>query len=260
MIARTATWLGLGAIVFAATFGCSHTYAQVDRQPLSAPAVVAPAKIPATLPPDIAFGRFIALIRGHLLTGEELVGQRQWSAAHPHFSFPTEEIYGVIREQLRTYKTPPFDGALKALARTVKAHNAKQYPKARKKVEDALAAADAGLKVRQPTWPRFVVEVAIAVLKTAPDEFDDAVAQGRIVRPIGYQTARGFILQADRMIESAAPELEVNNAAAFSEIRAEFAKLKQAFASVTAPKQAVMDYPAILAIVARIERAAGKLT
>ncbi|HEY5216726.1 MAG TPA: hypothetical protein VIJ17_07515, partial [Pseudolabrys sp.] len=48
----------------------------------------------------------------------------------------------------------------------------------------------------------------------------DAVAQGRIVRPIGYQTARGFILQADRMIESVAPELEGNNAAAFGEMRA----------------------------------------
>ena len=48
----------------------------------------------------LAFGRFIALIRGHLLTGDELASQRQWDAAHPHFSFPTEEIYGIIREDL----------------------------------------------------------------------------------------------------------------------------------------------------------------
>jgi hypothetical protein len=260
MMARTVIWLGLGAIVAATTFGCGCAYAQSGGQ--NSPAAIAPAapQVPTALPEDVAFGRFIALIRGHLLTGDELVSQRQWSAAHPHFSFPTEEIYGVIREQLRTYRTPPFDGALKALARTVKAHNAKQFPKARQKVEDALAAADAGLKVRQPDWPRFVVQVAIAVLKTAPDEFDDAVTNGRIVRPIGYQTARGFILQADRMIESVAPELEVNNAAAFSEIRAGFAQLKQVFAVVTAPKQAMLDYPAVLGIVARIERAAGKLT
>ena len=91
-----------------------------------------------------------------------------------------------------------------------------------------------------------MVAVAIETLKAAPDEYDDAIAKGRIVRPIGYQTARGLILQADRMIESVAGELEAKNAAALSDIRAGFAQLKQAFASVTAPKQAVMDYAALL--------------
>lgn len=217
------------------------------------------AKTPAALPQDLAFARSIALIRGHLLTGDELVGRRQWNAAHPHFSFPTEEIYGVIRDDLRSYKTPPFDGALKALARTVKAHNAKQYPKARKMVEDALAAADAGLKAKAPNWPRFVVAVAIEVLKAAPDEYDDAIAKGRIVRPIGYQTARGFSLQADRMIESVAGELASSNAAALSEIRAGFAQLKRAFTSVNAPKQPLIDYAAVLGIVSKIELAAATL-
>jgi hypothetical protein len=266
---RGAIWSGLAGIVLAATFGCA--YAQTSEPASVTPPIAAPPKpegnpaqaapkAPAILPQDLAFGRSIALIRGHLLTGDELVGQRDWDAAHPHFNFPTEEIYGVIRDELRSYKTPPFDGALKALARTVAAHNAKQYPKARQKVEDALAAADAGLKAKAPNWPRFVVEVAIEVLKAAPEEYDDAVANGRIVHPIGYQTARGFILQANRIIEGAAGELGANDAAALGDMRAGFAQLKQAFASVNAPKQAVMDYAAVLAIVAKIELAAGKLT
>jgi hypothetical protein len=253
MKVRTAFWLGIGMAIAIAAMP-SPLKAQVTATP---PAVT---KSPAALPPDVAFGRFIALIRGHLLTGDELAGQRQWDAARPHFSFPTEEIYGVIREDLRNYKTPQFDDALKALARAVKAHNAKQYANARKRVEDALAAADAGLKAKQPNWPRFVVQVAIEVLKTAPDEYDDAVAKGRVVRPIGYQTARGFILQADKMIESVAGELGSNNAAALADMRAGLTQLKQAFASVNAPKQAVMDYAALIAIVSRIELATGKLT
>jgi hypothetical protein len=252
MKARTGLWLGMVALIAAAAMSCPLR-AQVAPPP---PAAV---KTPAELPPDVAFARFIALIRGHLLTGDELVGQRAWDAAHPHFSFPTEEIYASIRDDLRSYKTPPFDGALKALARTVKAHNAKQFPKDRQKVEDALAAADAGLKAKAPNWPRFVVAVAIETLKTAPDEYEDAIAKGRIVHPIGYQTARGFILQAERMIESVAGELEANNAAALSDMRAGFALLKQAFASVIAPKQAIMDDAALLGIVAGIELAAGKL-
>lgn len=263
---RTAIWLGLAALAMAAggqvTFGADGAQAQATLQaPAKPESETAPAapKAPASLAPDLAFGRFIALIRGHLLTGEELVKQRNWTAAHSHFMFPLEEIYGVIRADVRSYNTPPFDGALKALARTVRARNAKQYSKALLKVEDALAAADAGLKARQPNWPRFVVEVAIETLKVAPDEYEDAIANGRIARPIGYQTARGFILQADRMIESVAGELEGKNAAALRDMREGFAQLKAGFASVIAPKRPPMGDAAVLGIVARIELAAGKL-
>src|ERR1700680_3677350 len=99
MKVRMAFWLGIGMAIAAAAMP-SPLQAQVSATP---PAVT---KSPAALPPDVAFGRFIALIRGHLLTGDELASQREWDAARPHFSFPTEEIYGVIREDLRAYKTP----------------------------------------------------------------------------------------------------------------------------------------------------------
>lgn len=173
-----------GITMLAAASGVAgERFAQVQPDE-SAPSV---SLVPATLPPDVAFGRFIALIRADLSVADELVKARDWNRAVRHVMFPLEEIYGVIREDLRVYKTPPFDGALKALARTVKARNAKQYPKALKKIEDALAAADTALKARQPDWPRFALAVAIATLKAAPDEYDDAVVAGRIARPVSYQ-------------------------------------------------------------------------
>ena len=249
--ALTAFWLAMAVAIVVAP---SSLNAQAP------PATVKPAVLPpAVLPPDVAFGRFIGLIRGHLLTGDELVKQRDWDVAHQHFMFPLEEIYGVIREDLPGYNTPPFDGALKALARTVLAHNAKQYPKALERVENALAAADAGLKARQPDWPRFTVETAVAVLKTAPEEFADAVAKDRIVHPVGYRTARGFILEADRMVESVAGDLEAKNPDALREMREALAQLKQAFAAVTAPKRPPIEETAMLAIVSRAELATAKL-
>lgn len=169
MKARTVVWLALGTLI-------------VTAIPVSLMAQAAPppavAKTSAALSQDLAFARFIALIRGHLLTGDELVSQGRWEAAIPHFGFPREEIYGIIRDDLRNYKTPPFDDALKTLVRAAKARNVAQYSKARKTVEDALAAADAALKAKTPNRPRFVVVVAIEVLKTAPDEYDDAVGTG----------------------------------------------------------------------------------
>jgi hypothetical protein len=249
-----------------AAFACAMTLSAAvgpaaDAQGQPSRATSAPVVLPAAgvLPPDVAFGRFIALIRGHLLTGDELVAARQWRAAARHFGFPREEIYGIIRDDLRAYRTPPFEAALRSLVGVVKAQNPRQYSAARQKVEAALDAADAGLKARTSDWPRFVVKIAVEVLKSAPDEYEDAVAAGRIVRPTGYQSARGFILQADRMIEDAGTEFTGDSAAALADIRAGLMQLKRAFADVTAPRQAVTDSAAMLDIVSRIERAAGWL-
>jgi hypothetical protein len=220
---------------------------------------VGAAQAQASLPPDVAFGKQIAFIRAHVATGDELVLKRDWGLAYRHFMFPIEEVYGAIRLDLRTYKTPPFDFALKTLAGTVKARNARQYPQALQKVRTAFAAADAGLKAQQPHWPSFVLKVALAVLATVPDEYDDAVANGRIVRPISYQVARSYVLEAERMIDSVAGDLAAKNPDAFGEIRDNLAQLKQTFAVLTAPKTPPQDLAAVRERIGKIETAAGKL-
>jgi hypothetical protein len=223
-------------------------------------AALAQAKPEATeLSGDLAFARFIALIRGHLLAGDESVKKGQWNAAYPHFRFPTEEIYGVVRDELREYRTPPFDSARKALARTVRARSAAQYPTALEKVDVALAAADAALKGRQSDWPRFTVAVAVHVLKTAAEEYEDAFANGHIVHLVGYRTARGFLQQADNMIESAAPQLPAGDAAASADIRGGLDRIKRGFASPDASVRPALDEKEFYAAVSRVEQAAGRL-
>ncbi len=213
----------------------------------------------ANLPPELAFATRIALLRGHLLVGDELVKQQQWNAALPHFLHPTEELYGDLKDTLEQYKVPPFDGALKTLADVVKARKGNDYAKALKSVNDSLALADAAMKERTGDWPGFVIEAAVETLKTATGEYKEAVVDGKIAKPVEYQDARGFIWQAERMIDSVAPELEKKNAPTFAEVRAGLAELKKAFPSAMPPRVPVKDYPAVLVDVSRIELAAGKL-
>ena len=82
------------------------------------------------------------------------------------------------------------------------------YAKALKPVNDALAAADAAMKAKQTDWPGFEIEAAVEAIKTAAGEYQQAVVKGRIAKPVEYQDARGFIWQAERMIESVAPDLQ----------------------------------------------------
>jgi hypothetical protein len=214
----------------------------------------------AKLPPSLAFATRIALLRGHLLVGDELVKQQQWNAALPHFLHPTEEIYGDIKNELGQYNVPPFDAALKALSDVVKAKKGgSDYDTAFKNVSDALAFADAGLKAKQDNWPGFVVEAAVEALKMATGEYQQAIVAGRIAKPVEYQDARGFVWQANAMIESVAADLAKKDAAALQGVRAGLAELKRAFPTAMPPQGLVKDTTAVLGDVARIELAAGKL-
>jgi hypothetical protein len=222
--------------------------APAQPQPQQSPPAATPLIEPA-LSADAAFARNIALIRADLLMADALVKERDWVDARPHADFPREEIYGVIRGDLRTYKTPVFDGALRELAHAVAARSVKRYDRASKKVQAALVAADVALKARQKDWPRFTLQVAAATLRDAADEYDDAVANGRIVHAVGYQTARGIVFETDRMVESVAVVLARQHAEAVQALRGNLIRLKDAFASVAAPKEPRADVDSVRTLI-----------
>jgi hypothetical protein len=289
MKTRSKIWLGVGAFVVVGTGATSamglraaETASGLSGRPdLPTDAAISPlertlvaqhagggpeageggeTKDLAGLPAELAFAARIALLRGHLLVGDELVKQQQWNAALPHFLHPTEEIYGDIKDELAEHKVPPFDAALKALSDVVKAKKGgNDYATALKRVNDALAAADAGMKAKQADWPGFVVEAAVEALKAAAGEYRQAIVGGRIAKPVEYQDARGFVWQAERMIESVAVDLQKKNAPALREMRAGMAELKKTFPSPMPPRAPVKDHTAVLGDVSRIELAAGKL-
>jgi hypothetical protein len=212
------------------------------------------------LPPDLDFALKIAQIRGHLLVGDQLVNEKQWAAALPHFLHPSEELYGPLQPKLKEYKTPPFATALKLLANVVKSKKGgADYTNALKTVNDALAAADAGLKEKQKDWNSFTVETAIELLKSATGEYEEAIVKGRIAKPVEYQDARGFVWQAEAMIEGIASALEQKDKDALAHVRAGLAELKKTWPAAMPPKTPVKDYAAVLSDVSRIELAAGKL-
>src|SRR5690348_6063371 len=167
-------------VLLAFTLASSGAPAQTPPEPKS-PDV---SLIEPALPADAEFARNIAHIRADLLMADALVKERDWVDARPHVNFPREEIYGVIRDELRTYKTPPFDNALRELAHAVAGRNIKLYDRALKKIEASLIAADFALQARQKDWSRFTLQVAAALLRDAADEYDDAVANGRIVHAV----------------------------------------------------------------------------
>ena len=288
MKSKRKIWLGVGAFVIAGAgaTGAASGPSDLRRAPAdhAAGTTTAATSVPDSLlaqhgappadeggeeggekgaamrPPEIAFAVRIALLRGHLLVGDELVEQGQWNAALPHFLHPSEEIYGDIERQLADYRVPPFDAALAALTAAVKARKGgSEYETALTAVNRALSDADAGMKAKQGDWPGFTVKAAVETLRAAAGEYQAAIVDGRIAKPVEYQDARGFILQAERMIESVAADLQTRDAASLGRMRAALAALKQAVPSPMPPRLPLRAHGAVLSDVSRFELAAGPL-
>jgi hypothetical protein len=295
MKTSTKVWLGVGAFVVAGSGAVStqanpldHTKALAERLPLDARTPVAPhtdtsaiilaqhtkhggeageggegeggEKGAAKLPANIAFGLRIAQLRGHLLVGDQLVKEKQWNAALPHFLHPTEEIYASIRGSLKEYGVPPFDAALKVLANTVKRKKGgADYAKALAAVQEALVKADAGMKSKNANWASFTVETALELLKSAAGEYEEAIVKGRIGKPVEYQDARGFVWEAAVLVDSVAGQLEKTHADALKRTQAHLAELKAVFPTAMPPQQPLKDHADVLALVAQVELAAGPL-
>lgn len=207
------------------------------------------------LDPAVQFYSYIELIRGHLLVGDELVKAERWADALPHFLHPSEEIYGEIRDTLENYGTAAFEAEMKALVQTVKAKDADAYAAALTAVLGKMAAADAGVKKGGADFTALAVKSSLEILRTATEEYNAAIKDGKITEAVEYQDSRGFVWQASLRIESIAADLEKRAPDALTSTRQALAMLKKAWPSAVPPDEPVMNAGAVISAVSRVELA-----
>jgi len=150
-------WVGIGAATLAGASVAGGAMAQdVHKGHKDGPASAAEAKSPAENPAEggeayltdggprdtrIRFYRDIALMRGHLLVGGQLIELELWDEALPHFLHPTEELYGLMEKYIKLHNIRPFSRELQALAQAVKAKRKGAYEQALKVVDQRLEGA-----------------------------------------------------------------------------------------------------------------------
>jgi hypothetical protein len=206
----------------------------------------------------IRFYRDIALMRGHLLVGQELIALDLWDEALPHFLHPTEELYGLMEKYIKLHNMQPFKRELQALAQAVKAKRRGAQEQALKVVEQRLDAALAIARRYMTPVRSFTIRSAIEVLRTAQSEYADSMEDGRFTKPVEYQDSRGFVWQAERMIEA---EVRATlDAESLAKLRTTFGKLKAAWPAPMPPERPLLEVGQVSALISEIELATSKLT
>lgn len=214
----------------------------------------------AGLSPDAAYAARLELIRGHVLVGRELLGAGARADALPHFLHPAEEVYGDLEPELRARRVAPFRRELDALAGAVRAGaGAEEVGKRQAAVSSALDRAAAALPAGTRSDPGFVAGVAAAVLRSAAEEYAEAVEGDRIANPVEYQDGRGFLRAAEGLLRSHERALRAKDAGAWEALAGAVAQLGRVWPAARPPDGPALPPGEVSALVSRVELAASRL-
>ena len=190
---------------------------------------------------DVDYMSALGLMKGHLIVAKELMEQGKYDQAEPHIGHPVEELYGDIEGQLSQRKVDQFKPQLNELHDLVKSTPEKPetkeaYTQALESIDEAIAA----LPETQRQSPEFVLEVIDGLLATAGEEYEAAIADGKIVEIVEYQDSRGFVIYAEDLYQGISEQVSQENAEVGKEIESSLTELKKAWPSVNPPDTPVM--------------------
>jgi hypothetical protein len=180
-------------------------------------------------------------MQGHLLVAQELLEQQNFKAAEPHVGHPVDELYGALAPGLQRFGVAPFLPTLEALRQQVRLNpNSPETKLKLAQAQQAIRAAAKTLDGEAAMPASLLLSVVRQLGATAAEEYSAAIAGDRVVEVIEYQDARGFLLEAIRLL-AAGVASEPADAAALTAKRKTVAAMLKAFPAVSPPQKAVLS-------------------
>lgn len=203
---------------------------------------------------DVEYMTNMALMKGHLLVGKELLDLNEPKQAEPHIGHPVEEIYSDVESQLREKNIKEFKSTLDNLHDLVKskpkdARVATSFASSMEAVDTAIAA----VPQEKRNKPEFVLAAIDGVLDTAKEEYEAAIANGKIVEDIEYQDSRGFVIYAQEMYAGIASQMQTAHPEQNKAITSSMSELIKAWPSVIPPSAPVKTPEEVATLVDTIE-------
>ena len=183
----------------------------------------------------------LAQMQGHLLVAQELLEQQNFKAAEPHVGHPVDELYGALAPRLQRFGVTPFLPTLEALRQQVRLNPSSPESKLKLvKAQQAITAAAKSIDGQAAMPASLLLSVVRQLGATASEEYSASIAGDRVVEVIEYQDARGFLLEAQRLL-AAGVASQPADAAALMAQRKTVASMLKAFPAVSPPQKAVLS-------------------
>lgn len=204
---------------------------------------------------DALYLTSLALMRGHLSVGVDLYRKGAHEAAQTHMKHPEDELYVALQPGLEARGAAGFTEQLSTLADAVAQRSSvEDVEAAYASLLQEISRAEAAAGTQEPA---VLGEVIHSLVKTAADEYDIAVEDGRLVNAHEYQDALGFVRTAQELTDHLAKATD--NQAAVKEIRAQLDALAPAWPTIVPPEQLETPPSRLYGAAASIELAVHSL-
>ncbi|MEA5597852.1 hypothetical protein [Rivularia sp. UHCC 0363] len=209
---------------------------------------------------DVGYMTKMGLMKGHLLVAKELLDKNEPKQAEPHIGHPVEEIYSDVQDQLTERNVKEFKTTLDGLHDLVKskpkdAKVATSFASSMEAVDGAIAA----LPSEERNKPEFVMAVIDRILNTAKQEYEAAIANGKIVEDIEYQDSRGFVLYAQDLYKNISGQMNTAHPEEDKAITSSMSELVTAWPTVIPPSAPVKTPEEVAKLVDVIEENSQKV-
>jgi iron uptake system EfeUOB component EfeO/EfeM len=203
---------------------------------------------------DVDYMTSLGLMKGHLLVAKELLDAKKPKQAEPHTGHPVEELYGNIEAELSERQVPEFKTTLNQLHDLVKtAPNDSKVATSYQAATEAIDRAMRAIPEAKRQSPQFVLAVIDELLATATEEYQEAIAAGKIAELVEYQDSRGFVTYADSLYQTIAQPLNQQSPEISKTLSSTLSQLKKAWPSVEAPPSPVMTPEQVSQLVTQIK-------
>lgn len=203
---------------------------------------------------DAAYLTQLALIRGHLSVGMDLYRQGAQEAAVSHMKHPEDEIYQGLEPALAARGVKGFEEELEAMADLAKADAPVGEVEAAH--QDLLHAIDHAAQGAAEAGAATTFKVIVGLIRTAAEEYEAVVKDGKVVNAYEYQDALGFVRVADELAAELDPAGRPEVGDALAVVKTQLETIGPAWPSVVPPDQVATDPSLIYGATARVEIAA----
>jgi hypothetical protein len=138
--------------------------------------------------PEIAILTGLALVEGHLRSGQEASADADAEGAALHMGHPGEEIYGDLGPLLEAQGLPSLEEELEALE-----HAGHEGGEGGTAAYDAAIARIGEIRAALAASPADRFAAMTATLRVAAAEYEAGVVDGAVANAEEYQDARGFV-------------------------------------------------------------------
>jgi hypothetical protein len=189
-------------------------------------------------------------MQGHLRVGAELYAAGAPDMAATHMKHPSDELYEGLEAVFEKRKLPGFEKELEALAKAVESKgSAEEVAAARAGVDRAIVAAMGAVKADGAT----TLKVVVGLLRTAAEEYEIGVKDGKIVNLHEYQDAYGFTQIARDMTAAAKAAGKPEQGAVYDGVLKEIEALQPVWPDIKGEKPVATEAKAISIAAAKVE-------